>query len=68
MCNFYLFTDRIKVSVNMLEPSLQKRGNALKHAVFTDLWEKKYYITNGSKFGCDFLVYPGNSIYIISWY
>lgn len=52
----------------MLEPSLQKRGNALKHAVFTDLWEKKYYITNGSKFGCDFLVYPGNSIYIISWY
>lgn len=29
-------------------------------AVFKDLWEKKFYITCGSKFGGDFLVYAGD--------
>ena len=28
--------------------------------VFTDLKKKKYCITAGSKFGCDFLLYPGD--------
>jgi len=32
----------------------------LQYQVFQDLWEKGYYITSGSKFGCHFLVYQGN--------
>eukprot|EP00112_Aurelia_sp_Birch-Aquarium-sp1_P014300 Seg308.3 transcript_id=Seg308.3/GoldUCD/mRNA.D3Y31 product="tRNA-splicing endonuclease subunit Sen34" protein_id=Seg308.3/GoldUCD/D3Y31 len=30
------------------------------YAVYKDLWEKGYFITTGEKFGCDFLVYPGD--------
>lgn len=30
-----------------------------KYKVYKDLWERKYYITSGEKFGGDFLVYPG---------
>ncbi|XP_065070001.1 tRNA-splicing endonuclease subunit Sen34-like [Rhopilema esculentum] len=29
------------------------------YAVFSDLWEKGYYLTAGGKFGCDYLAYPG---------
>ncbi|XP_011264126.1 tRNA-splicing endonuclease subunit Sen34 isoform X2 [Camponotus floridanus] len=29
-----------------------------KYKVYKDLWERKYYITSGEKFGGDFLVYP----------
>ncbi len=28
--------------------------------IFEDLWKRGYWLTNGSKFGGDFLVYPGN--------
>ncbi|KAL7306504.1 hypothetical protein TKK_0001203 [Trichogramma kaykai] len=34
----------------------------LRYKVFKDLWEKGFYITSGDKFGCDFLVYPGDPI------
>ncbi|XP_047354583.1 tRNA-splicing endonuclease subunit Sen34 isoform X1 [Vespa velutina] len=34
----------------------------LRYATFKDLWERGYYITNGEKFGGDFLVYPGDPI------
>nr|CAI5827725.1 unnamed protein product [Callosobruchus analis] len=34
----------------------------LKCAVFNDLWSKGYYITEGVKFGGDFLVYYGDPI------
>ena len=30
--------------------------------VFSDLWEKGYFITNGNKFGGDYLVYPGDPL------
>ena len=29
------------------------------YTVFKDLWEKGNFLTSGSKFGGDFLVYPG---------
>ena len=29
------------------------------YAVYSDLWEKGYYLTSGGKFGCDYLAYPG---------
>jgi len=31
----------------------------LRYKIYKDLWERQYYITNGEKFGGDFLVYPG---------
>lgn len=31
----------------------------IKYEVFKDLWEKNFYITCGTKFGGDFLVYAG---------
>ena len=34
----------------------------LKYAVYKDLWEKELFITSGSKFGGDFLVYRGDPI------
>lgn len=36
----------------------------LRYETFKDLWEQGYYITNGEKFGGDFLVYPGTYMYI----
>jgi len=33
-----------------------------KCAVFRDLWEKGYYMGGGSKFGGDWLVYPGDPL------
>ena len=38
------------------------KGNVLKRIVFADLWKEGFYITDGSKFGGDFLVYPGDPI------
>lgn len=35
----------------------------LRYETFKDLWERGYYITNGEKFGGDFLVYPGIYMY-----
>lgn len=32
----------------------------IKFKIFNDLWEKGYYLTSGSKFGGDFLAYPGD--------
>ncbi|OUM63342.1 hypothetical protein PIROE2DRAFT_10126 [Piromyces sp. E2] len=34
-----------------------------KYKIFCDIWEKpeKYYITSGSKYGSDYLIYPGNN-------
>lgn len=34
----------------------------LRYKTFKDLWERGYYVTNGEKFGGDFLVYPGDPI------
>jgi len=31
-----------------------------KYLIFCDLWHKGYYITEGSKFGADYLVYSGD--------
>ncbi|XP_018566124.1 tRNA-splicing endonuclease subunit Sen34 [Anoplophora glabripennis] len=39
-----------------------KLTTELKCAVYRDLWEKGYYITQGDKFGGDFLVYFGDPV------
>lgn len=40
----------------------------LRYDVFRDLWEQGYYLTSGSKFGGDFLVYPGDPSRFHSFY
>lgn len=40
----------------------------LRYKVFLDLWEKGYYITQGSKFGGDYLVYPGDPFRFHSYF
>ncbi|KAH3709485.1 hypothetical protein DPMN_068948 [Dreissena polymorpha] len=32
----------------------------LRYRVFRDLWDKGHYLTSGSKFGGDFIAYPGD--------
>ncbi|XP_022322892.2 tRNA-splicing endonuclease subunit Sen34-like [Crassostrea virginica] len=32
----------------------------LRYLVYKDLWDQGYFLSNGSKFGGDFLVYPGD--------
>ncbi|KAE9549131.1 hypothetical protein FO519_007653 [Halicephalobus sp. NKZ332] len=32
----------------------------MKYCVYYDLWKRGFYLTDGAKFGCDFLVYEGN--------
>ncbi|RUS91624.1 hypothetical protein EGW08_000597, partial [Elysia chlorotica] len=39
-------------------PSTER--DILRYRVFKDLWGKGFYLTSGSKFGGDFLVYPGD--------
>ncbi|VDI75911.1 tRNA-splicing endonuclease subunit Sen34 [Mytilus galloprovincialis] len=41
---------------------------ATRYKVFTDLWKKGHYLTSGSKFGGDFLVYPGDPARFHSFY
>ena len=36
----------------------------IRSIVFQNLWERKYYLTSGRKFGGDFLAYPGMLICI----
>lgn len=38
------------------------KEDILKMRVFYDLWKKGFYLTNGSKFGGDFLAYPGDPL------
>ena len=40
----------------------------LKYKVFCDLWEKGHFLTAGSKFGGDFLVYAGEFHISASYY
>ncbi|KND01767.1 tRNA intron endonuclease [Spizellomyces punctatus DAOM BR117] len=40
----------------------------LRYKVFCALWEKGYFITTGSKFGGDYLMYPGDPLRFHSHY
>ncbi|CAG9088087.1 unnamed protein product [Plutella xylostella] len=57
----HMKTDEVKMTIQDLEPSISGEG-AVKYAVYKDLWEQGLYITEGLKFGCDFLVYPGDPV------
>ncbi|CAH1638715.1 unnamed protein product [Spodoptera littoralis] len=58
----YMDTEKKKVAIDVLRPSVIEGKGAIKFKIFKDLWEKKFHITSGSKFGCDFLVYPGDPV------
>nr|XP_056719056.1 tRNA-splicing endonuclease subunit Sen34 [Euleptes europaea] len=58
-------TQRLKEEVDWRLPSEDwpyggQAEHEMRYRVFQDLWEQGYYITSGSKFGGDFLVYPGD--------
>ena len=36
------------------------RKDRIRYKTFQDLWSKGFYITEGEKFGADFLAYPGD--------
>ncbi|XP_054156676.1 tRNA-splicing endonuclease subunit Sen34-like, partial [Oppia nitens] len=46
---------------NILFPVVTAKSE-LRYQVFKDLWNKNYYITDGIKFGCDFLCYQSDPI------
>ncbi|XP_066979562.1 tRNA-splicing endonuclease subunit Sen34-like [Macrobrachium rosenbergii] len=53
--------DRFKpVDVNWSYPISQ--WEKLRYSVYKDLWDRGYYITSGTKFGGDFLLYGGDPI------
>ncbi|XP_044134003.1 tRNA-splicing endonuclease subunit Sen34 [Bufo gargarizans] len=41
-------------------PYTGQKNHEARYKVFRDLWQKGYHLTNGGKFGGDFLVYPGD--------
>jgi len=68
---FQIFTEcpwrkNIETEAEFKYPSTPE--DKVKYAVFKDLWEKKFYITSGSKFGGDYLVYAGDPIICHSLY
>ncbi|KAJ3038327.1 tRNA-splicing endonuclease subunit, partial [Rhizophlyctis rosea] len=40
----------------------ETEAEKLRYRVFRGLWEKGYYISSGSKFGGDYLLYPGDPL------
>lgn len=54
--------DTVRTSRTISSDDLLKLTNKLKSLVYSDLWEKGYYVTHGDKFGGDFLVYVGDPI------
>ncbi|XP_041987110.1 tRNA-splicing endonuclease subunit Sen34 [Aricia agestis] len=58
------YTDTVRkyVKIDVLCPSVLEPAGASKFAIFKDLWGQGYYITSGSKFGSNYLVYPGDPV------
>ncbi|CAH2039632.1 unnamed protein product, partial [Iphiclides podalirius] len=48
------------VTIDILQPSVVDQKGSTRYQIFKDLWYKGHYITCGSKFGCDYLLYPGD--------
>ncbi|CAH2091168.1 unnamed protein product [Euphydryas editha] len=55
-------TENEQLQVDVLKPGVLSGEGAIRYSIFKDLWEKGYYITSGSKFGADFLIYPGDPV------
>uniref|UniRef100_A0A1E1W6P0 tRNA-splicing endonuclease subunit Sen34 n=1 Tax=Pectinophora gossypiella TaxID=13191 RepID=A0A1E1W6P0_PECGO len=55
-------TERKNVETDVLRPSVTDKDGTIRYAIYKDLWEKGHFITSGSKFGSDYLVYPGDPV------
>ncbi len=44
------------------------QGCPIRRKVFQDLWHQGFYVTDGTKFGGDFLAYPGDPIHFHATY
>ncbi|XP_070586230.1 tRNA-splicing endonuclease subunit Sen34 [Erythrolamprus reginae] len=53
---------------SQLWPYAGQELHEMRYLIFRDLWERGYYVTTGSKFGGDFLVYPGDPMRFHSHY
>ena len=58
------FDKRSETVIEFKYPKTERQ--LIRYRVFRDLWNKNYYITDGIKFGADFLVYEMNPIVIHS--
>ncbi|CAH0761161.1 unnamed protein product [Diatraea saccharalis] len=58
----FKLSDTRTVSIDVLKPSIKDKNGTFRYSVFKDLWAKGHHITNGLKFGSDFLVYPGDPV------
>lgn len=54
--------ERKKVGIEVLKPSILEGEGKIKFNIFKDLWKQGYHITNGSKFGSQYLLYPGDPV------
>ena len=52
----------MEVDFSSSEGSTNIKNQRTRTAAFADLWHKGFYITEGEKFGADFLAYPGDPI------
>lgn len=59
------FADTLPTLVHEVPFTNEER---LKYSVFCDLHDQGFYVANGSKFGGDFLVYPGDPVCYHSFY
>ncbi|CAI2175302.1 16768_t:CDS:2 [Funneliformis geosporum] len=58
--NCYSSIDLAKQNNLWVWPNVQKEIQ--KYKVYSDLWDRGYYITSGIKFGGDYLLYPGDPL------
>ncbi|XP_053606919.1 tRNA-splicing endonuclease subunit Sen34 isoform X2 [Plodia interpunctella] len=59
---FNLDAETNEICSDILLPSIKDPLGSLKCAVYRDLWQRGHYITDGAKFGSDYLVYPGDPV------
>ncbi|XP_073947237.1 tRNA splicing endonuclease subunit 34 [Choristoneura fumiferana] len=57
----HIDTEKKKVSVDAINSSAS-RDDQSHFLIFNYLWEQGHHITSGSKFGCHYLLYPGDPV------
>lgn len=50
------------MTIDELSSTSNSEISVVRCKVFKDLWKKGFFVTAGTKFGADFLVYLGTSI------
>ncbi|KAJ0178307.1 hypothetical protein K1T71_006130 [Dendrolimus kikuchii] len=58
----YMHREKNEVGIGVLKPSVLEGEGTARYTIFKDLWEKGFHITDGSKFGSHYLLYPGDPV------